>query len=101
MFARRLFLLAFASLICVAGAVVHVRADSVADAKALIASGDVDGGSKMLNAIAASGDAATQYAVGTELLNLGSDDDALRWITSSAERGHANAQSDMGLLYAS
>jgi TPR repeat protein len=101
MFARRLFLLAFASLICVASAVVHVRADSVADAKALIASGDVDGGSKMLNAIAASGDAATQYAVGTELLNLGSDDDALRWITSSAERGHANAQSDMGLLYAS
>jgi TPR repeat protein len=101
MFARRLFLLASVSLACPAIAVVHVRADSVADAKALIASGDVDGGSKMLNAIAASGDAATQYAAGTTLLDLGNDDDALRWITSSAERGHGNAQADMGLLYAS
>ena len=101
MFARRLFLLVSVSLVCLATAVVHVRADSVADAKALIASGDVDGGSKMLNAIAASGDAATQYAAGTALLDLGNDDDALRWITSSAERGHAKAQADIGLLYAS
>ena len=101
MFAKRLFLLASVSLACLATTVVHVRADSVTDAKALIASGDVDGGSAMLNAVAASGDAAIQYAAGTALLDLGNDDDALRWITSSAESGHANAQADLGLLYAS
>lgn len=101
MFARRLFLLASLSSACLATAVVYVRADSVAGAKALIASGDVDGGSTMLNTVAASGDAATQYAAGTALLDLGNDDDALRWITSSAERGHAEAQADLALLHAS
>ena len=99
MLRRRLFLLTSLSLAWFAGAVVRVRADSIVEAKALIASGDVDGGSRMLNTIAESGDAAAQYEAGTELLNLDGDD-GFRWILSSAERGYANAQCDIGLMYA-
>src|SRR5262245_54154139 len=96
---RRLFLLTSLSLVCCVVSAIGARADSLEEAKTLIASGDVDAGRKMLIGLAESGDAATQYAAGTELLNLGGDE-GYRWITASAERGHANAQRDLGLMYA-
>jgi TPR repeat protein len=87
------------SLTCLFGPAGIVHAASVAEAKELIASGDVDGGLTMLHAVAAVGDPPTQYEAGTELLNLGAADDGFQWIRSSAERGYASAQRDVGLMY--
>ena len=75
------------------------QADQFDDARAYFDSGDTKKGIELLNSIAEAGDAATQYRVGTELIGFG--DSGMRWIESAAERGHAEAQADMGLLYAS
>jgi len=98
MLKRRLFLLISLSLTCLFGPTGIAHAASVAEAKELIASGDVDSGRKMLHAVAAAGDPTTQYEAGTELLNLGGDD-GFQWIRSSAERGYVSAQRDVGLMY--
>jgi|SRR5688572_9691421 hypothetical protein len=75
------------------------QADQFDDARAYFDNGDTKKGIELLNSIAETGDAATQYRVGTELIGFG--DSGIRWIESAAERGHAEAQADMGLLYAS
>jgi TPR repeat protein len=98
MLKRRFLLLISLLLTCLVDPGGLAHAASVAAAKELIASGDVDGGREMLHAVAATGDAATHHEAGTELLNLGGLD-GFQWIRSSAERGYASAQRDAGLMY--
>ena len=74
------------------------QADQFDDAQAYFDSGDARHGIELLNSIAETGDAATQYRAGNKLISY--DDSGIRWIESAAEHGYAEAQVDMGMACA-
>ncbi len=78
---------------------ISAWAGTLEDGKIQLQDGDVEGGVETLNALAESADAATQYEIGVALINF-SAADGVRWMETAADRGNAEAQRDVGMLYA-
>jgi hypothetical protein len=74
-------------------------ADAFDDANQALLDGDVENGLASMNALAESGDPLMQYKVGVALINF-STDDGIRWISTAADRNYAEAQREIGTLYA-
>lgn len=75
------------------------RADTFDDANQALLDGDVENGLASMNALAESGDPLMQYKIGVALINFSSAD-GLRWIETAADRNYAEAQREIGMLYA-
>ncbi len=74
-------------------------ADAFDDASQALQDGDVENGLASMNALAEAGDPSTQYKIGVALINYNSAD-GIRWIEAAANRNHAEAQREIGMLYA-
>lgn len=75
------------------------HADAFDDANQALQDGDIEGGIASMNALAEAGDAPTQYRIGVALINFSSAD-GIRWMEMAADRNYAEAQRELGMLYA-
>ncbi len=75
------------------------HADAFDDASQALQDGDVENGLASMNALAETGDPSTQFKIGVALINYSSED-GIRWIETAANRNHAEAQREIGMLYA-
>ena len=84
--------------------VAPARADATDQARALLDAGDVAAAVRLLEPLAAAGDASAEYLLGkVHLDGLGMPQDftsAAAWIAKAAEKGDARAQNALGRLHA-
>lgn len=92
---RNLFATVFCAALLQASA---AHADAFDDAYQALQDGDVEGGLVSMNALAEAGDPSTQFRIGVALINY-SGADGIRWIETAADRNHAEAQREIGMLY--
>nr|WP_295467222.1 SEL1-like repeat protein [Mesorhizobium sp.] len=101
---RRAGLRVAAVVLIVLFAAAPVRADTTDQAQALLDAGDVASAVRVLEPLAAAGDASAEYLLGkVHLDGLGVPQDfsaAARWIAKAAEKGDARAQNALGRLHA-
>lgn len=89
-----------ASLVCaVLLQASAANADAFDEANQALQDGDVENGLASMNALAEAGDPSLQFRIGVALINY-SGADGIHWIETAADRNHAEAQCEIGMLYA-
>lgn len=101
---RRAGLRAVAVILIALSVAAPARAGNTDQAQALLDAGDVAPAVRLLEPLAAAGDASAEYLLGkVHLDGLGVPQDfsaAARWIVKAAEKGDARAQNTLGRLHA-